>query len=175
MILRRLARPLLAAIFISSGIDALKASEAHAEAAKPLLDGLKGKLPEQIPSDPVTLVRIDGAIKVGAGVLLALGKFPRLSALALAGGLVPTTLATHRFWDEKDPAVRQQQQVQFTKNLGLFGGLLLASADTAGKPSLGWRARHTAHEVGDWARETGETVAETVADVPKKAKKVLAR
>ncbi|CRK57348.1 hypothetical protein [Alloactinosynnema sp. L-07] len=170
MILRRLARPLLAGIFITGGIDALRAPEAHAEAAKPLIDSVAGKLPEQVPTDPVTLVKIDGVIKVGAGVLLALGKFPRLSALALSGSLVPTTLAQHRFWEEKDPGQRKHQQAHFLKNLGLLGGLLLAAVDTEGKPSLGWRARHAAHDVGDWARDAGETVAEA----PKKARKALA-
>src|SRR5205807_669938 len=54
----------------------------------------------------------------------------------------PTTLAAHRFWEEEDPELRSQQQVHFVKNLGLLGGLMLAAADTEGKPSLAWRARH---------------------------------
>ncbi len=33
------------------------------------------------------------------------------------------------------------QQLQFTKNMGLLGGALLAVVDTDGKPGLGWRAR----------------------------------
>jgi uncharacterized membrane protein YphA (DoxX/SURF4 family) len=37
--------------------------------------------------------------------------------------------------------VRHNEQVQFAKNLGLLGGLLLAAADTAGAPSLRWRAQ----------------------------------
>ena len=47
------------------------------------------------------------------------------SALALAGSLVPTTLAGHRFWEEEDDAARAQQTVQFLKNLAMFGGLLM--------------------------------------------------
>jgi hypothetical protein len=30
--------------------------------------------------------------------------------------------------------------MHFLKNLGLLGGLLLAAADTEGRPSIGWRA-----------------------------------
>ena len=37
MILRRVARPLLASIFISGGINALRQKEAHTEAVRPWL------------------------------------------------------------------------------------------------------------------------------------------
>lgn len=185
MILRRLARPMLAGIFIAGGINVLRNPEAHVEAAKPVLDGtlnkVGDKLPEQVPSDALTLVRIDGAVKVGAGALLALGRFPRLSALLLSGSLVPTTLATHRFWEEKDAANRQQQQIHFLKNVGLLGGLLLASADTAGKPSLGWRAKRagkklnkTAQDFSAWTVDTTDTVGDTLSNAPKKARKAIA-
>ncbi len=148
MILRRVARPLLAAIFISGGIGALRDTQGHAKAVEPFLAGtfdkLDGVVPDAVPRDPATLVRIDAVVKVGAGLALATGKAPRLASLLLLGSLVPTTLAAHRFWEIKEPGERQQQQVQFIKNAGVAGGLLLAAADTAGKPSLGWRARRAA-------------------------------
>jgi hypothetical protein len=34
--------------------------------------------------------------------------------------------------------------IHFLKNLAIFGGLLIAAADTAGRPSLAWRSRHAA-------------------------------
>ncbi len=40
MILRRAARPMLAAIFISGGIEALRSPQAHARAAKPVLEAV---------------------------------------------------------------------------------------------------------------------------------------
>src|SRR6478752_4000347 len=70
-------------------------------------------------------VQFNGAVQVGAGITLALGILPRLSALLLAGSLVPTTLAGHRFWEEEEDAARAQQTIQFLKNLGMLGGLLL--------------------------------------------------
>ncbi len=39
---------------------------------------------------------------------------------------------------------RRHQETHFMKNLGLFGGLLLAAADTQGRPGLAWRASHYA-------------------------------
>ncbi|GAA4435833.1 DoxX family membrane protein [Actinokineospora soli] len=184
MILRRVARPMLAGIFVWGGVQALRAPEAHAEAAKPLLDSARekvgDKLPERVPTDPVTLVKIDGAVKVVAGIMLATNRMPRLAALALTGSLLPTTVATHQFWSEKDPGQRNQQLVHFLKNAGLLGGLLLAAADTEGKPSLGWRARRAGkqvrsqvHDLGEWAHDTGETVGEVVTAAPRKARKAL--
>ncbi|WP_436497698.1 DoxX family protein [Actinokineospora sp. HUAS TT18] len=125
MLLRRLARPMLAAIFIGGGLESLRDPAAHAEQAKPLLD--------KLPGDAHTLVRLDGAVKVGAGAALALGRFPKASAVLLFASLVPTTLGAHQFWAEKDAAVAKQEQVHFAKNLGLLGGLLLAviAADRA--------------------------------------------
>jgi putative oxidoreductase len=147
MLIRRLARPMLAAIFIYGGIGSLRDSQSHAKAAEPLLDTVKNALPAQVPTDPETLVRIDGAVKIGAGTLLAIGKFPRLAALALAGSTVPTTLAAHAFWEVDDPQERANQQIHFLKNVGLLGGLLIAAVDTRGKPSVGYRAKRKARKV----------------------------
>jgi hypothetical protein len=77
-----------------------------------------------------------------AGMLLAAGWLPRASALALAATLVPTTAAGHRFWEGADEQERTQQRIQFLKNMAMFGGLLIAAGDTAGRPSLAWRSRH---------------------------------
>ncbi|MDQ0378324.1 putative membrane protein YphA (DoxX/SURF4 family) [Amycolatopsis thermophila] len=159
MILRRLARPMLAGIFIYGGINALRQAEGHAEAAKPVLDKVgeqSDKLPDAIPTDPVSLVKIDAGVKIAAGTLLALNKFPRLSSLALIGSLVPTTVAGHPFWEAKDPQEKQQQLIHLLKNAGLAGGLLIAAADTEGKPSLGWRARRAADKASKQAQKATE-------------------
>ncbi len=152
-VVSRVSRPLLAAIFVYGGIDNLKNAKKKAQAAEPVVRGLAGRV-SFIPDDPVTVVRIDAAAKVAGGAALALGVFPRLAALGLAVGLVPTTLAAHRFWEEEDPGTRAMQRVHFLKNAGLLGGLLLAAGDTGGRPSLAWRARrlprsvrHAAHDV----------------------------
>jgi hypothetical protein len=63
------------------------------------------------------------------GVLLAAGVVPRQSALVLAGSMIPTTVAAHSFWNEKDPVVRKRQKVQFHKNMAVIGGLLFAALD----------------------------------------------
>ena len=148
MLVRRIARPMLASIFIAGGIDALRKPEPKAGAAQPGLDQAVNALPasitDRLPSNPETLVQINAAVQIGAGTLFALGKAPRLSALALIGSLVPTTVAGHDFWNAENPEARAQQRTQLIKNVSLMGGLLIAAVDTEGKPSLGWRGRRAA-------------------------------
>jgi uncharacterized membrane protein YphA (DoxX/SURF4 family) len=140
-------------MFVMGGIDALLNPESKSERAKDI--GPKVAAPLGLPEDPETLVKINGAVQVGAGALLALGKLPRLASLALAASLVPTTIAGHRFWQETDERARAMQRIQFFKNLSMLGGLLLAAVDTGGRPSLSWRAHraaeHAADKVGDVA------------------------
>ena len=100
---RRIARPLLASIFVVGGWDALVHPAGKAKKAEAVSEPLS----ESVGVDRVdaeTLVRINGAVQVGAGVLLAVGKFRRLAALALIGSIIPTTYAGHRFWEESDPS-----------------------------------------------------------------------
>jgi uncharacterized membrane protein YphA (DoxX/SURF4 family) len=80
---------------------------------------------EALPHDTVSWVRANGAVQVGAGSLLAVGKLPRLASLALLGSLIPMRYAGHRFWQEDDAERAAQQQIHFLKNLAVIGGLLL--------------------------------------------------
>jgi hypothetical protein len=77
--------------------------------------------------------------------------------MLLAGSLVPTTLAGHRFWEEKDPAERYRQRGNFLKNVGLLGGLILAAVDTEGQPGLAWRAKHATHHAAQGTRRARRT------------------
>jgi putative oxidoreductase len=141
-VVRRLARPMLASMFIVGGLDALRNPKSKVGAAEDVGPAIAAHLP-YLPEDTEQLVKINGAAQVGAGLLLALGRFPRLSATVLVGSIVPTTLAGHRFWEiDDDPGRRAQQKIHFFKNLGLLGGLLLAAADTQGKPNLRYRTTH---------------------------------
>jgi putative oxidoreductase len=82
-----------------------------------------------LPADDELVVRANAAVQVVGGTLLALGLAPRLSAVALAGSLIPTTLAGHAYWSIEDPAARKLQRIQFHKNMAMIGGLLFAALD----------------------------------------------
>lgn len=139
-VVRAIARPMLSAIFVAGGINQLRSPGPHTKTVEPVTDLVSRSVP-RMPSDTETLIRINGATQVGAGVLFALGKFPRLSALALAATLVPTTAGTHRFWEEEETAQRAGQQMHFLKNTGLFGGLLFAAVAGRGGRKRGRRAK----------------------------------
>lgn len=152
-LVRRVARPMLAAIFVAGGIEALRHPGKRARRAQPLVD--KAAEPLHLPQDSELLVRANGALMIGAGALLATGRLPRLAAAALAGTLVPATIVEYPFWDAEDPQERRDQQVQVLKNVGLLGGLLLAAVDTEGRPGLAYRARMAGDSISRTARTTG--------------------
>lgn len=140
-VLRAIARPMLASVFIIQGYDTLRHPERAAPRAEPVVRPVKEWVPI-LPEETEDTVRLNGAVQVVAGSMLALGWWPRLAALTLAGSLVPTTLAGHRYWEHEDQQTRTQHRIHFLKNLAVLGGLLIAAADTGGNPSLAWRGRH---------------------------------
>ena len=155
VLIRRLARPMLAATFIYGGIDTLRNPAPKVKLAEGTVAPVVNAIPQLSSAEQV--VKIDAAIKVAAGTALALGRFPRLSATALIASLIPTTASGHRFWEKSDPTERKQQLLHFLKNASMVGGLMLAAVDTAGKPSLAWRAQHVPHQLshaaGDLRRD----------------------
>jgi putative oxidoreductase len=124
---RSLARVLTGSTYALLGFDALRVPGKRVEQAGPTLAVMRRAVP--LPADDELVVRVNAAVQVAGGTMLALGVLPRLSALALAGSMVPTTVAGHGFWTVEDPAARAQQRIQFHKNLAMIGGLLFAVAD----------------------------------------------
>ena len=145
---RKLARPLLASMFIAGGADALRNP---------------GNRPELVAKaglqDPEKLVRINATTQLIGGIALATGRLPRLSALVLAGTLVPTTYVGHPFWSEDDKAAKKTQQTHFFKNLSMLGGLILAAADTGGRESI-------PHAAGRITRRTRKKAAKAAKALP---------
>jgi putative oxidoreductase len=111
--LRSLTRIAVAAPFVNLGWDAFL--EPGGRPAKAAALGVP---------HPELAVVLNGGAMVVAGVALAAGVAPRLSAAVLAGLMAPTTVAGHAYWNETDPAVRGQQRIQFLKNLCMMGGLM---------------------------------------------------
>jgi putative oxidoreductase len=125
--LRAAARVLTGSTYALLGFDALREPGARVDQAAAVLAGIRKVVP--LPGDDELVVRGNAAVQVLGGTLLALGLAQRLSALALAGSLIPTTLAGHGYWTVEDPAARKLQQIQFHKNMAMIGGLLFAVLD----------------------------------------------
>ena len=165
---------MMAAIFVIQGIDSLLHPDTKAPAAEKVVRPLAERVPV-VPDQVEQAVRLNGAVQVAAGSLLAIGKFPRLSAAVLAATLVPTTAAGHRFWESDDKLERAQQQVHFLKNLSILGGLLIAAGDTAGNPSIAWRGRHAAQLAKREAALTAKSAAAEAQTVSAKAQAKAAK
>jgi uncharacterized membrane protein YphA (DoxX/SURF4 family) len=152
MVIRRIARPLLSVAFIGQGVDSLLNPKSAAQAAAPAvvsLQALPDPVGSSIPNDPETFAQINAAVQIGGGLLLATGKLPRIASAALALTVLPANVGAHMFWSEVDPELKSRKRQQFLTDLSLLGGLLIASADTAGKPSLGWRGRRAAERLSE--------------------------
>lgn len=178
MILRKIARPLLASAFVASGAELLRAPAPVVETVQPMVDSGRDALPApvagKLPANAATAMRIAGAVQVGGGVLLATGKAPRLAAGVLAATLVPVAVYDSAFWTETDPVRREARKVGLIKNAGLLGGVLIASADTEGKPSAAWRAHHAVDEA-EFAAKIAAREAQLAGKVGKRKAKKIAR
>jgi uncharacterized membrane protein YphA (DoxX/SURF4 family) len=150
MLLRRIARPMLAAAFLGQGIDALRRPKQAAEAARPTAEGVQ-QLPDSVrtnmPQDAATIAKVTAAVQIGGGLLLASGRVPRLASAALAASVIPANLGSHMFWNESNPERKAAKRRELLTDVSLIGGLAIAAADTAGKPSLGWRGRTAARKL----------------------------
>lgn len=148
MLVRRIARPLLAATFVSEGINGFR--DPAPRVAQAQRAGL---------SDAASLVRAHAAVTTLGGLALATGRFPRLSAAVLAAALAPASAVRHPFWSENDKDVRRNQQLHFTKDLGLLGGLILAAVDLEGREALPKRAVKKASRSAERAAHRAEVAA----------------
>lgn len=152
MLIRRIARPMLSAVFVGRGVEALRSPKSAADAARPTIEGLK-QLPDpvgtNVPTNAETVARVTGAVQIGGGLLLASGKLPRVASAALALSVVPGSLGGHLFWNETEPERKAEERRAFLTDISLLGGLIIAAVDTEGKPSLGWRGRRAAHKVSE--------------------------
>lgn len=127
-IIRTIARPLVAAPFMVTGLETLRNPTPRADQVAPVLKPLADRVSWLPAKDPETLVRIQAAVSVGAGALFAMGRLQRLTAVLLAVEALPSLLAEHRFWQEDDPDRRASDRARLLKDAGLFGAMLYAAA-----------------------------------------------
>jgi putative oxidoreductase len=131
VLLRRVARPLIAAVSIANGVETLINPKPKIEATTPLLAKTQQIVPT--PVSPAVMVQAGAAVKITAGLMMALGWAPQIAAAVLAADLIPSTVAEHPFWAPGPPDTRRAHQQHFLANCGLLGGLLLAISTPSGK------------------------------------------
>lgn len=159
--LRMIARPMLGAIFVASGVQHVQNPSYGAEIAQDFADTVAQ--PVGVDVDGETLMKVHGYVSVLAGAGLALGVAPRLCALALAADVTAVNLTTHRFW-EQEGEESGATRVQFLKDLAIAGGLLYVAVDTHGKPGLAYRVQH-AGDVAAAKADAAQAIAGLKKDV----------
>ena len=122
-------RLLMAAMFLPSGIGKLMGFTAFAASL-----ATKG-----LPF-PMFWAVAAITIEILAAIALIIGCYTRPAALALIAFVIMATATTHRYWEFAEPA-RRIQEIMFSKNIGLIGGLLFYMVNGAG--GWAWRGGKT--------------------------------
>jgi putative oxidoreductase len=121
-----IGRILFVALFLMSGIGHFQQTQAMAGYAQS-----KG-----VPS-PRPAVLAGGVLLLLGAVLVLLGIWADLGALLLAVFLVPTAIMMHAFWKETDEMAKNNERVQFLKDMALAGAALMLFGFFAGTEDLG--------------------------------------
>ena len=147
MVLRHIARPLLASWFVYDGITTyLSPQQRAAKVAGELEPALADLGVSELSSEDV--VKAQAIVQTGAAASLALSRTPRTSALLLALLSAGTLSVDYQLWKETDPQKRREGMEGFLRGAALVGGVLIAA--TAGhSPRHKAKAKakkHKAHE-----------------------------
>lgn len=110
-----LGRILFAGLFVSSGLGFhLRMREMAVGYTR-----MKG-----LPAPELAVVGT-GVMIVVAGIMIVIGLWVDLAALAIFVFLLGTSFLFHNFWTVEDPQERMLDMVHFQKDLGLAGGALV--------------------------------------------------
>ncbi|MFC7456501.1 hypothetical protein ACFQS2_04790 [Brachybacterium sp. GCM10030267] len=180
-LVRRIARPLLAAPFIYEGVRTAQRPEREIDVYPEAFEAVDSALAKSSTPDFVdvrTIIRVSGAVAAGAGVLYATNRCPRAAAAAL---LLTTSVGwagRKKVWELRGEELLQEVQSILT-DAGLLGGVLLAVVDHEGRPSLGYQVNKFVETSQKRAaakqRELEKKAGSTQRDLQKKAGKAQKR
>jgi uncharacterized membrane protein YphA (DoxX/SURF4 family) len=105
-----LGRLVFGGYFLYNGIN-------HFRQRKSMAQYVKSK---HIPS-PDLAVTASGIALVAGGASILLGMKPKAGAAALMGFLAGVSPLMHDFWNVEEPNHRQQEMINFSKNMALLG------------------------------------------------------
>ncbi|MFP5417256.1 MAG: DoxX family protein [Actinomycetes bacterium] len=163
-LVRGVGRLLLGGFFIVNGVRAVKDPAHLAAAAEPIAQRFvplaRRTLPPEaatyVPDDTETLVRVNGVLSVLGGLGMATGIGRRGGAGLAAVSMVPHVLAANP--KTAGAADKDARRSLFVRNLALLGAALVVSQDTAGQPSLAWRAADARKRVAKGTERAAKAV-----------------
>jgi uncharacterized membrane protein YphA (DoxX/SURF4 family) len=169
MLLRRLARPLLASSFVYDGVQAAKNPAEHASAAREGAALVTERLgtSQLTEAQLATLVRVHGIATAVCGLALAVGKTPRTAALALAALTVPLAVVNQPFTAKG--AEREEKTAKFVRNLGAIGATVIAGVDLEGRPGLSYRVSHAGAAAAKSAQRSARTAQRSASQASQRA------
>jgi putative oxidoreductase len=126
-----LARILIVAIFVYTGITKLMHFDATAH-----MIGEKG-IPLAAVATAIAIL-----IELGGAILIIVGWQTKLAAVVQFAYLIVITFMYHNFW-AVPPQLHDVQLINFLKNVGIMGGLLLLATRGAGASSVDASASHS--------------------------------
>ncbi|HEX2857594.1 MAG TPA: DoxX family protein [Propionibacteriaceae bacterium] len=147
-LIRAAGRTMLASFFVVNGFKSARKPDQFVADAEPIAQKVvplvqkvaPPTVTNYIPEDTRSLVRYTGIAQVIGGLGLATGIGRRGCSALLAATMIPHVLAS------RTPAGATAEQRTASRsvalrNVALLGAVLIASRDTEGHPSLGWRAQ----------------------------------
>lgn len=148
-LLRGVGRLLLGGFYIVNGVKSIKEPERYVAQVEPVADRVvplarKAVGPEAasyVPDNPETLVRINGALSLlgGLGIVTGIGR--RAGGALAAASMLTQVLG--QLPEGASEVERAEHKVARLRDLALLGAALIVTQDTAGRPSLAWRAADT--------------------------------
>ena len=122
-----LGRLVFGGFFLMNGINHFKQKKAMSQYAAF----------KNIPN-PDMAVAASGLVLTVSGASMILGVKPRVGALLSIGFLASAATLFHDFWNVEDPGQKQNEMIQFSKNMALLGAALaLTGVDEPWPVSLG--------------------------------------
>ncbi|MFT3877908.1 MAG: DoxX family membrane protein [Propioniciclava sp.] len=160
-LLRGVGRLLLGGYFIINGAKAIKSPGEFAASAEPIRERfvplLQRVVPPEasayVPEDTTTLVRANGALAIVGGLGMATGIGRRGGAALAATSVLPQVLAF------RPKGSTAEDRGVLVRNLALLGAALVVSQDTAGQPSLAWKAADARRRLSSEAERKASAAA----------------
>ncbi|MDN5600118.1 MAG: hypothetical protein L0G52_06245 [Brachybacterium sp.] len=175
-LVRRIARPLLAAPFVFEGVRTALHPEREIDVYPQAFDAADSVISKSAAPGFLnvrTIVQVSGAVAAGAGILYATNRCPRGAAVALLATTSVGWAGRKKVWELRGEELTQEVQSILT-DAGLLGGVLLAVVDTDGRPSVGYRANKFVERSQKKAAAKQREIEKKAGSLEKKAKGAVA-
>jgi putative oxidoreductase len=100
--------------------------------------------------NPEAAVVGSGLLMIAGGLSIATGVLPKIGAGLIATFLLGASPRMHAFWREQDPQQRMNEMTNFTKNMALLGGTLIAAGHPEPWPAAVHRHGGRTGELVSW-------------------------